>query len=151
MKILRTILFILIVTGIVNSCKKDRLDQGDFNLLVGKWKWDYTTQEDWKYGDIDTIRSNDNNSIEFMNNGHVIITEFGVEKKYKIQLGYWKDRSPYSNNEDNYSFELTLKKGFKKTYFMGSLWHGLLVTTTTPYEFYSRSNHKSINYFIKEN
>ena len=151
MKILRTILLILIVAGIVNSCKKDRLDQGDFNILVGKWKWDFTTQENCEYGDIDTIRSNDNNSIEFTNNGHIIITESGVKRKFRIQLEYWKDRSPYSNNEDNYSFELVLKKGIKHICFYGSVDHGFLVTGATPYGIYSRSNYLSFNYFVKEN
>lgn len=73
------------------SCKKEKLE-GESAVLVGKWKWIYSTH--YRYNNnapfsyylpnivADTFAHQ--YAIEFTHNGHVILTEDGCKKKYRI-------------------------------------------------------------------
>jgi len=154
MKKVKIIIIFLLIFGGISACKKDKLNVDNKDILVGKWKWVYSTLEPYQPPHIlETYYPKDigNFSLEFTKNGHVIITKNGDKSRHRVVLIEWEpctlDVFCGQNYNKCYKYEINLDNNLEDR--MGG---GVSEDTLIELVYFPISDEKgtNINYFVKE-
>jgi len=93
MKEVKILIIFLLLFGGISTCKKDKLNVDNKDILVGKWKWVYSTLDPYQPPQIiETYYPKDlgDFSLEFTKNGHVIINRNGEKSRYRVVFSIWE-------------------------------------------------------------
>lgn len=145
----------IVIIMILSSCKKDKLE-GDMAILIGKWKWIYTQNEDNSYPYSSSFQQTPLTekktcSVEFTHTGKIYVFENGNKKScYRI---VFNSIFPVKNNIYSFSINANNKK---KNYFYGYINHQINTDTLFlegffPFTEKDPDTYRIYNYFTREN
>lgn len=149
-KIFFVILSAITLVTFLYGCKKNKLN-GDMQILIGKWNWnysDYTYNKCSKYSSIHQtltpISENKNFSIEFDPKGFVTL----FENNSILQEGRIHFEKSHNNNSKFY-FQIFINRNTANS-ITGSTDGSILSTSDFPYKGEEPSCDDYINYFTIE-
>ncbi len=143
------VLFFLSALTLI-ACKKDKLEDGKYLLLSGKWNWNYSTH-DYGWCDNQTmhevltpITEEKNYAVEFLKNGKIIFFEdYMITASKRIVFSYFDE-----NESNGLLFEIALNNKDEDLLLGGG--NADTIWLTFPYKEPTEGCGAYVNFFVKE-